>query len=186
MNKIINYRWDFNGRKTAYVQMVGNPVNWGLGVVGILAAAVLILRRRALRHPKTEDAGTEDADMDLLEVLFAMFILFWGLHIYLGSQRVMYIYHYFIGLGLSYFLVALAFKVVSQRVAFVAKHRFSILCATSIAIAGSFLFYSPLTYHYFLSRKECQMRNWPVTLVICQPIKTKPAATSVSTTSPGA
>ena len=179
MNKIINYRWDFNGRKTAYVQMVGNPVNWGLGIVGIAAAAVLILRRRTRRR-----AEAEDADMDLLEVMFAMFILFWGLHIYLGSQRVMYIYHYFIGLALSYFLVALSFKVVSRRVAFVARHRFSILCATSIAIAGSFLFYSPLTYHYFLSRKECQMRNWPVTLVICQPIKTKPAASPAPATPP--
>ena len=182
MNKIINYRWDFNGRKTAYVQMVGNPVNWGLGIVGIAAAAGLILRGRARKRPQTEDPRTDDADMDLLEVLFAMFILFWGLHIYLGSQRVMYIYHYFIGLALSYFLLALAFKIVSRRLAFVARHRFTILCVTSIAIAGSFLFYSPLTYHYFLSRKECQMRNWPVTLVICQPIKTKPAAAPTAST----
>ncbi len=179
MAKAINYRWDHNGQKTAYVQMVGNPVNWGLGIIGIVSAAVLILRRRTQKRSEGEDK-----DLDLLEVLFAMYMIFWWVHIWLGTQRVMYIYHYFIGLALSFLLVPLVFKILAGRVAFIARHRFAILCSISVAIAASYLFYSPLTYHYFLSRDECEMRNVPVTLVLCQPLKKKaapaPAVTSAA------
>lgn len=170
MAKAINYRWDHNGSKTAYVQMVGNPVNWGLGILGVIGAAVLILRRRM-----TTRSQAEDKDFDLLEVLFAMYMIFWWLHIWLGTQRVMYIYHYFIGLALSFFLVPLSFKILARRIPFIATHRFTILCGLSVAIAASYLFYSPLTYHYYLTREECQLRNVPVTLVVCQPRKKKPA-----------
>ncbi len=180
MNKTINYRWDFNGQKTSYVQMVGNPFNWGLGIVGIVAATVLILRRRAHK-----ESALDRDDMDLLEPLFAMYMIFWWFHIWLGTQRVMYIYHYFIGLSMSFFLVALSFKIVARRVPFIAKHRFSILCATSLAIAGTYLFYSPLTYHYPLTKPECEARNVVATVIICQPVKkTKPAAPSASPASP--
>ncbi len=170
MSRTINYRWDFDGKRTAYVQMVGNPVNWGLGIIAIVGAAVLILRRRSWK-----DTDLDGRDMDLLEVLFAMYIIFWWFHIYLGTQRVMYIYHYFIGLALSFFLVPLVFKLTARRIPLVAKHRFSILCGISMLIAAGFLFFSPLTYHYYLTRSECEMRNMPVTTVICQPIK-KPGA----------
>ena len=169
MSKAINYRWDYDGKRTAYVQIVGNPVNWGLGILGIVGAAVLILRRRSWK-----DTDLDAKDMDRLEILFAMYMLFWCLHIWLGTQRVMYIYHYFIGLALSFLLVPLVFKIVARRWPMVAKHRFSILCGVSLAIAGAFLFYSPLTYHYYLTRQECEARNVPFTLVICQPMKKTP------------
>lgn len=168
MNKTISYRWDYNGKKTSYVQMVGNPVNWGLGIVGVVAALALILRRRAAK-----ESSLDRDDMDLIEPLFAMYMVFWWFHVWLGTQRVMYIYHYFIGLSLSFFLVALSFKIISRRVPFIAKHRFTILCALSLAIAGSYLFYSPLTYHYPMSKAECALRNVPVEVVVCQPIKKK-------------
>jgi dolichyl-phosphate-mannose--protein O-mannosyl transferase len=113
-----------------------------------------------------------------------MYMLFWWFHVWLGTQRVMYIYHYFIGLSMSFFLVALCFKIVSRRVPFIARHRFSILCATSLAIAGTYLFYSPLTYHYPLTKPECEMRNVPVTVVICQPVKKKKPEAAVASPPP--
>jgi len=148
--------------------MVGNPVNWGLSIVGLVAAAVLILRRWSWK-----DSDLDHRDMGRLEVMFAMFMIFWWVHIYLGTQRVMYIYHYFIGLALSYMIVALVFRILSRRYALIAKHRFSILCAISLMIAGGFLFYSPLTYHYYISRDECELRNAPFPALVCQPIKKK-------------
>jgi len=114
-------------------------------------------------------------DFDRLEALFAMFMFFWVFHIYLGIHRVMYIYHYFIGLALSFFLVALCFKIVARQVPIIEKHRFGILCAMSVIIAASYLFYAPLTYHQYMTRAECGWRNFPVTLVVCQPVKKKPA-----------
>jgi dolichyl-phosphate-mannose--protein O-mannosyl transferase len=97
-----------------------------------------------------------------------------GIHIYLGLQRVMYIYHYFIGLALTFMLAALTFRLLMRRLPWLDKHRFSILCALSLLIAGSFLFYAPLTYHQQMTRAACEARNIPVRLVVCQPVKKHP------------
>lgn len=175
MAKAITYRWDFDGKKTAYTHMVGNPVNWGLGIVGIVGAMVLISRRRFDRK-ENPDAEARAVDFDRLEALFAMFMVFWVFHIYLGIHRVMYIYHYFIGLALSYLLIALCFRIVARQIPLVNKHRFSILCGLSVLIAVSYLFYAPLTYHQYMTKAECNLRNIPVTLVVCQPVKKKKPA----------
>ncbi|MEI9902963.1 MAG: hypothetical protein WDN06_02510 [Asticcacaulis sp.] len=171
MVKAINYRWDFDSKKTAYTQMIGNPVNWGLAIVALLGSVYIVIQRRQF------DRGeAESVDLDRLEALFAMYMFFWVFHIYLGTQRVMYIYHYFIGLALSFMLVPLVFKLVARRVPFIDKHRFIILCSVSLLIAASYLWYAPLTYHQYISRGECDARNWPVQRVICQPEPQEEAA----------
>lgn len=166
MAKAINYRWDFDGHRTAYTQMLGNPVNWGLGLLGVVGALVLVVRRRF-----RDETPQETRDLDLSEALLAMYAVFMGIHIYLGLQRVMYIYHYFIGLALTFMLAALTFRLLMRRLPWLDKHRFSILCALSLLIAGSFLFYAPLTYHQQMTRAACEARNIPVRLVVCQPVK---------------
>lgn len=171
MSKAINYRWDFDGHRTAYTQMVGNPVDWGIGLFGILGALIAVITRR-LR----QEAPEETRDLDLTEALLAMYVVFMGVHIYLGLQRVMYIYHYFIGLALSFMLAALVFRIAARRFAPLARHRFAVLCTVSVLIAGTFLFYSPLTYHQQMTRAACEARNVPVTLVVCQPVKKHPPA----------
>ncbi|MEI9903738.1 MAG: phospholipid carrier-dependent glycosyltransferase [Asticcacaulis sp.] len=172
MVKAISYRWDSVGDRTAYTQMIGNPVNWGLAILGIAGAAVLIVQRRSF---KAGDADSED--LDRLEAIFAMYMIFWVFHIWLGTQRVMYIYHYFIGLALSFMLVPLVFKIAARKIRFIDTHRFVILCGLSLLIAASYLWYAPLTYHQFITRGECEARNWPVVRVICQPNhKPKPAS----------
>ncbi|MFT4075942.1 MAG: phospholipid carrier-dependent glycosyltransferase [Asticcacaulis sp.] len=183
MAKAITYRWDFDGKKTAYTHMLGNPVNWGLGLIGIVGAAVLIARRRFDRR-ETPDAEARARDYDRLEALFAMFMVFWTFHIYLGIHRVMYIYHYFIGLALTFLLIALCFKIVARQVPLVAKYRFGLLCGLSVLIACSYLFYAPLTYHQYMTRDECNLRNVPVTLIVCQPVKKKKAEPLPATPSP--
>jgi dolichyl-phosphate-mannose--protein O-mannosyl transferase len=166
MSKAINYRWDFDGHRTAYTQMLGNPVNWGLGLVGVMGSLIMVIRRRF-----RDETPEETRDLDLSEALLAMYAVFMAVHIYLGLQRVMYIYHYFIGLGLSFMLTALLFRILARRFALLARHRFTILCGLSLLIAGSFLFYAPLTYHQQMTRAACEARNIPVRLVVCQPVK---------------
>jgi len=168
MSKAINYRWDFDGRRTAYTQMLGNPVDWALGLMGIACSLVIVARRRF-----RQETPEETRDLDLTEALLAMYAVFLGVHIYLGLQRVMYIYHYFIGLALSFMLAAMVFRILARRFAPLARHRFTVLCALSLMIAASFLFYSPLTYHQQLSRAACEAHNVPVRLVVCQPLKKK-------------
>ena len=175
MNKIINYRWDFDGKRTAYTQMIGNPVNWTLAALGIIGAAALILTRRVRRLES--ERGNEDYDR--LEALFAMYLVFWVFHIWLGTQRVMYIYHYFIGLALSFLLLPLVFKIIARKFAFVDKHRFVILCGLSVIIAAGYLWIAPLTYHQMMTREQCEMHNIPVRTVVCQPIKKKKPVVSL-------
>ncbi len=175
MSRAINYRWDFDGKRTAYTQMVGNPVNWTLGGLAVIAAAVLIFLRRTFRRG---DADSED--LDKLEPLLAIFMIFWVFHIYLGTQRVMYIYHYFIGLALTFMMVPLVFRIVARRVPLINRHRFGVLCGISLLIALSYLWYAPLTYHQYITRGECEARNWPVLRVLCQPNhKPKPPTASL-------
>lgn len=167
MNKIINYRWDFDGKRTAYTQMVGNPVDWGLGAIGIVGAAVLVFSRRA-RRLESERGNT---DYDRLEALLTMYVVFWVFHIWLGTQRVMYIYHYFIGLALSFMLVPLVFKITARKFAILDRYRFAVLCCLSVLIAASYLWFAPLTYHQLMTRGQCEMHNVPVTTVVCRPTK---------------
>jgi dolichyl-phosphate-mannose--protein O-mannosyl transferase len=169
MHRIINYRWDFDGTKTGYIQMIGNPINWGLALVGTLAAMGLSVRRRLFRDTKLE--GT---DIARLEGLLCMYLLYWGFHIWLGTQRVMYIYHYFIALCLAYFMTALAFKVIMTRYAHLFKWRLYAQLTIAVSIAIGFIFYAPLTYHQKLSRQECELRNIPFKAVVCQPKLKKP------------
>ena len=178
MVRVINYRWDFDGHRTAYTQMVGNPVNWALAFIAIVGAAVLIALRK-----NRGDTGLEGEDYNRLEAVFAMYMVFWVLHIYLGTQRVMYIYHYFIGLALSFFLVPLVFKIVARKWPLLDKNRFGVLCGLTILIALSFLWIAPLTFHQYLTRQECEAKNIPITLVICQPIK-KDTSSAPASTSP--
>ena len=173
MVRVINYRWDFDGHRTAYTQMVGNPVNWALAFLAIVASAVLIALRK-----NRGDIGPEGEDYNRLEALFAMYMVFWVLHIYLGTQRVMYIYHYFIGLALSFFLVPLVFKILARKWPLLDKNRFGVLCGLTILIALSFLWIAPLTFHQYLTRQECEAKNIPITLVICQPMKKTPSSAS--------
>ncbi len=178
MVRVINYRWDFDGHRTAYTQMVGNPVNWALAFLAIVGAAVLIVTRK-----NRGASGPEAEDYNRLEAVFAMYMVFWVVHIYLGTQRVMYIYHYFIGLALSFMLVPLVFKILARKWKPLDKHRFGVLCALTILIALSFLWIAPLTFHQYITREQCEAKNVPLTLVICQPIKKTPSASpSVSTT----
>ncbi|MGZ3306215.1 MAG: phospholipid carrier-dependent glycosyltransferase [Asticcacaulis sp.] len=171
MVRAINYRWDFDGKRTAYTQMIGNPVNWGLAFIAMLIALDLIVTRK-----NRGDTTIEAEDYNRLEAIFAMYVVFMAVHIYLGTQRVMYIYHYFIGLALSFLLVPLVFKILARKWKPLDKHRFAVLCAITVLIALSFLWISPLTFHQYLTRQECEAKNVPITLVICQPMKKAPAS----------
>jgi len=164
MSKSINYRWDSSGDRTRYVQMVGNVFSWGLGLLGLLSATVLLILR--FYRPR---AWLETREMDLMAAVFGMYVIFMGLHIWLGTQRVMYIYHYFTGLLLSYMLLPLIWQVLRRRFAMVERYRDYGLGGLCVGIGLCFLWYSPLTYHQPLTRAQCEARNVPFPVVICQP-----------------
>jgi len=175
VTKPISYRWDSDGITTSYMTFIGNQVSWRLGLLGLIAALIMVCIRR-FPHPKWQETADQKNDHDLLEALGAMYLIFMGVHAFLGTQRVMYVYHYFIGLSLSYIILALVCKIAFDRIKIIGEQKLNILTLISILVLLSFGFYAPFSYHRPLTYQQCQWRNWPVEIIGCnKPNPTKTA-----------
>jgi dolichyl-phosphate-mannose-protein mannosyltransferase len=162
MDKTINYRWDKTGDRVAYVQLAGNPVVWGLSLLAVLLSAGLIAGHRVFGQP-VSDKPT----YTLIEVFGGMYLVYMGLHLYLGSQRVMYLYHYFLGLMLGCVLLALCGRyLISARAAF-ARHVARWLGGMILLLVLGYLYVLPLTYHLHIGKTHCEWLNWPFKTVNC-------------------
>jgi dolichyl-phosphate-mannose-protein mannosyltransferase len=160
----INYRWDSDGARTAYVQLTGNKVGWLLALAAPIAAlALLILQwRRPL-------PASDPARRPLLCMLLIEYVAFMCLHEYLSHIRVMYLYHYFIGLLLAFTLLPLVFAEVMERWSPLRGRQSVALGAMTAALLVSFVYYAPLNYHRPLTHQECEMRNLFAHVIDCQP-----------------
>ncbi|MGB6451827.1 MAG: phospholipid carrier-dependent glycosyltransferase [Steroidobacteraceae bacterium] len=159
----INYRWDSTGRETAYVQLVGNPVGWLLGLAGLIASLALI----ALPRPGGRPAAHPERRA-LTIMLLLQYLVFMAVHLYLGTYRVMYLYHYFIGLLLTLCLVPLAAAEAGERWPVLRTRRTVLLGAMCALLGAGFLFYAPLTFHWYLTHGQCEWRNVLQKVVSCQ------------------
>lgn len=168
MSKTINYRWDSYNNRTSYVQMVGNVFSWALGLLAVIAALALVMQR----HFQKKD-WLDTREMDVMAAVLAMWLIFMGVHIWLGTQRVMYIYHYFAGLALSYMLIPLLYMVLKSRFKRFDLYKDMALGGVCAGTALCFIWFSPLTYHQPITRGQCEARNMPFKVVVCQP-KPKP------------
>ncbi|MGH8149280.1 MAG: phospholipid carrier-dependent glycosyltransferase [Steroidobacteraceae bacterium] len=180
----INYRWDSNGRQTAYVQLAGNPAGWLLGLVALLAAIALVAARclelwppaRPQRTPSAEARSEQPprpqppgaARRALIYMLLAQYGVFMAVHAYLGTQRVMYLYHYFIGLLLTFCLLPLVAAEAADRWPALRARRSVALGAMSVLLWAGFAFYAPLTFHWPLTHSQCEWLNLLGHVVSCR------------------
>lgn len=163
MSKTINYRWDSDDGKTRYVQLVGNEVSWYLGLVAVLVSLMSIINRRlfAIR------VG-DDESYSLIEVFTGLYVVFMLLHLYLGTQRVMYLYHYFIGLLYSFVLIVLNWRYFCRLHRLNTLKRNAIAGGLALCIIASGMFFLPLSNHKQLTKNQCERRNILSTIVDCQ------------------
>ncbi len=173
----INYRWDSTGGQTAYVQLAGNPVGWFLGFAALLASLWLIAPWPiGPRQPDSPQAGPGPPELPpahqerraLMIMLTVQYLVFMAVHVYLGTQRVMYLYHYFIALLLTFCLVPLAAAEVTELWPALRARRKALLGAMCVLLWAGFLFYAPLTFHWYLTHGECEWRNVLQHIVHCQ------------------
>ena len=150
----INYRWDSDGVRTAYVQLVGNRVSWILAFLAPFAALGLLILQ--WRRPREASDPARRALMAMLLVEYAAFMV---LHCYLGAHRVMYLYHYFIGLLIAFTLLALVFKEVMDRWPPLRRWETPALGGLTALLLVSFVFYSPLSFHRPMTYRQCELRN---------------------------
>jgi dolichyl-phosphate-mannose-protein mannosyltransferase len=161
----INYRWDSANGKTSYVQLVGNQLMWYSGTAAVIFCMILIINYRLFAIPLRGSLRT----YHLIEVFTGLYASFMLLHLWIITQRVMYLYHYFLGLMISYVLLALLWQYLSEVHAAFAKRRTLILMVAFSAFLASYLFFLPLNNHRPLTKQECERRNISISHIVdCQ------------------
>ncbi len=163
----VNYRWDSIGKVTAYVQLAGNPVAWGLGLAGVIATLALLALPPPAGSPM-RDRTAQRERRALMIMLALQYLVFMAVHAYLGTQRVMYLYHYFIALLISFALVPLAAAEAAERWPALRAWRPGLLGAMCALLCAGFLFYAPLSFHWDLTHGQCERRNVLQHIVHCQ------------------
>lgn len=158
----INYRWDSADGKTAYVELVGNQLSWYSGTAAVFFCFALIINYRLFALPLRGSLRT----YHLIEVFSGLYLVFMLLHLWIISQRVMYLYHYFTGLLISYVLLALTWQYLCEMYAGFAKHRTTILVIACSAYLSSYLFFLPLSNHWPLTKQECERRNIGISHIV--------------------
>jgi len=153
-NKTINYRWETEHGTTKYLYLVGNPVIWFSGLVGILSAVGLVIATLVLKRPISNKKL-----FFIIAVLLSLYIVY--MCALLPIKRVMYLYHYFIPLLFSLLLAFTVYIYVFEKALQRRDKRLFIGTVLFILlIVWTYSFFSPLTYGQPLTRDEFLMRSW--------------------------
>ena len=153
-NKTINYRWETEHGSTKYLYLVGNPVIWFSGLVGLLSAVGLLITPLILKRPISNKKL-----FFIIAVLLSLYIAY--MCALFRIDRVMYLYHYFIPLIFSLLLAFTVYSYVFEKAIQRRDKRLfigTVLFILLIILAYSF--FSPLTYFQPLTRDEFLMRSW--------------------------
>ena len=122
---------------------------------------------RSRRRQRSSEPA-EHVHRSLLGMLLVEYIAFMALHWFLGTYRVMYLYHYFIGLLLAFTLLPLVFREALDRWPATQKWQTPALAGLTALLLVSFVFYSPLNFHRPLTYQQCERRNFFQHVVDCR------------------
>jgi hypothetical protein len=164
--RAINYRWETaaaEGHRYLYLQ--ANPAVWLAGLAGLLLACALLAA--SVFYPK-------GAALKQRGQLVAFLCLYGGyMCIMARLERVMYLYHYFIPLLISFILLALVAAEIDQigPLRFTpARKRLAAFFGLLLVIAV-YRFYAPLTYYQAIRPEDVKRRAlagiWDLTCVGC-------------------
>ena len=161
--RAINYRWDSDGEHTAYVQLAGNLWGWVVADIALVAAAGLLTLQWLRPCPSSDSARRA-----LMVMLLLQYLVFMAVHAYLGTMRVMYLYHYFLALILAFCLVPLVLAEAADRWRVPRAWQESTLAVITTLLLFSFAFYAPLSLHRPLTHAQCEWRNVVQHIVDCR------------------
>ena len=159
----INYRWDSDGVRTAYVQLVGNLWGWLIAGIALVATAGLLIL-----HWWRPCPATNSERRALMLMLLLQYLVFMAAHAYLGTMRVMYLYHYFMALALAFCLVPLVLVEAAERWRILRPWQELQQAIIAVLLLISFAFYAPLTFHRPLTHAQCEWRNTVQHVVDCR------------------
>jgi dolichyl-phosphate-mannose--protein O-mannosyl transferase len=148
--KPIVYRWDSDGRTTAFVALVPNRAAWAVSLFGVVGGLWVML---CGFHT---GASAEMRRLAPVAVaLLAIWSAFFLSDLLLARMRVMYLYHYFPALLVGWVLAAIAAPL--------ARSRFSAPPAVANVALGAvllnFFCIAPLALHQPLTDTACSLRT---------------------------
>lgn len=152
--KSINYRWEQSDGGIRYLYLQGNPIIWGMGLLGIGLSFSLILSHFIFKLKVTNKR------------LFTLIVTFTSMYVlYMMAvfhvTRVLYLYHYFIPLLLS---LIIFFLLLLYRFDHLEVKSRGLFYGTAVALVFlvfvTFHFFSPLTYYQALTHNEFAKRIW--------------------------
>jgi dolichyl-phosphate-mannose--protein O-mannosyl transferase len=150
--KAISYRWEKHGSQVQYIYLQGNPVTWMIGLISLLLSIALVVGVYLFKAP-VKNRRT----FRFITIFTALYIAYM---IAIGQiPRVMYLYHYFIPLTISYILATLLFFYLFEE-----QLQRRIVKVSLGLIAGAIIFawwfFSPFTYYKPLNTEEFNKRVW--------------------------
>ena len=163
----INYRWETpDSFHYLYIQLVANPVIWGVALLSLFLAFALLVGSAILPIQ-----GTLRYRNELL-----LWSGMWASYMIAVSQidRVMYLYHYFIPLIFSFIVVAYVLLELQQlgKYKLTESKKSWFVLALGICIFASFEFYRPLSYYEPIDDTAFMQRSifklWDLNCVNCQ------------------
>ena len=152
--KAINYRWERHGANVQYIYLQGNPVTWMIGLIAVLLSIMLIGAVALFRAPVK--------NRRVFEYIAGFTFIYISYMIAVGQiPRVMYLYHYFIPLTISYILAVLMLYYLFEEEI---KRRDRVVLGSigviAAAIVFAWWFYSPFSYYKPLTTQEFNKRIW--------------------------
>jgi dolichyl-phosphate-mannose--protein O-mannosyl transferase len=161
--RAINYRWDSDGAHTAYVQLAGNVWGWAMADLALVAAVALLILQWWRPFPSCSPERRA-----LMIMLLLQYAALMAVYAYLGTMRVMYLYHYFLALLVAFSLVPLVLAEAADRWRALRAWQEPVLTAMTVLLLVSFAFYSPLSVHRPLTHAQCEWRNVVQRVVDCR------------------
>lgn len=151
--RTIQYRWETAGDNEArYLYLVPNPATWLLGAISLLLAATLAIG---------SVVGPINTRPKNIWTILLLLALYGGYMLAVGRvPRVLYLYHYFIPLLISFLLTpVMASEIEHVGPCIATDRRKALFALTSIgAIFLCYLWYSPFTYYKPISDRGVASR----------------------------
>ena len=152
--KSIRYRWERHGSLVQYIYLQGNPITWMIGLVGVFLSIVLVVAVAIF--------GAPVKNKKIFEFIAGFTFVYISYMIAVGQiERVMYLYHYFIPLTISYILAVLVlYYLFEDEIQKGDKVVWGSIVTIAAAIVFAWWFYSPLSYYKPLTTQEFNKRIW--------------------------
>lgn len=160
----INYRWETpDSEAYQYLYLQANPIVWGLGLLGVIASISFLLASLCLNLRLKYRFE--------LSVFLGMYLAY--MFVMAQLSRVMYLYHYFIPLILSFVLFAIVLMQIKHigYVSLTDNRKKGIAMVMGILIFLAFQAYRPFTYYEPIPDQAVQNRSllrlWDLRCVNC-------------------